>query len=54
MTPIHTKNNHIKKHTRKTQTFSITPFHIKKNNYIKKHTHKSENTYITHFIVITF
>ena len=36
MTPVHTKNNHIKKHTHKTQTFSITLIYTKKNSYIKK------------------
>ena len=35
MTSIHTKNNHIKKHTHKTQTFFITLF-ILKTSYIKK------------------
>ena len=48
------KNNHIKKHTHKTQTFSITPFHTKKTIIFKKGTYKSENTYITPFIVIIF
>ena len=52
---IHTKkNNHIKKHTHKTQTFSITLFHTKKIITLKKYTYKSENTYITPFIVIIF
>ena len=31
MIPIYTKkDNHIKKHIHKTETFSITPFHTKK------------------------
>ena len=55
MTPIHTKKIiTLKKHTRKTQTFSITPFHTKKIITLKKDTYKSENTYITSFIVIIF
>ena len=35
MTPFILENNHIKKHTHKTQTFSITLIYTKKN-YIKK------------------
>ena len=41
-TPVHTKNNHIKKHTHKTQTFSITLIYIEKKITLKKHTYDTK------------
>ena len=55
MTPIHTKKIiTLKKHTHKTQTFSIILIYTKKTITLKKDIYKPKNTHITLFIVIIF
>ena len=54
MTPIQTKNNHIKKYAHKTQTFSITLIYTKKIITLKKDIYKPGNTYITLFTAPIF